>query len=251
MRIKISYGICSVMLLFFYVLTAELASAQRHEAPVGGNLLPDGFYITPTAAPGSIFQGLPTGLRPDGSADANGAVNTALSPDGTALLISTTGYNTDFYTQGPGGSPNLWAALDPLTGQPSTTMTPNAEWVFVFDVRGAQPVQKQLINVPNTYHGLLWDPSGARFYVAGGIDDRVEIFKNTNSGASADGNYVPDAPFVLLGHDQPEDVPIQQYPTGSCEEMVFWGSWPGLICFATELELRLWGGHLTSLYAVS
>jgi hypothetical protein len=39
-------------------------------------------------------------------------------------------------------------------------------------------VQKQLINIPNTYHGLLWDPSGTRFYVAGGIDDRVEIFKN-------------------------------------------------------------------------
>ena len=26
----------------------------------------------------------------------NGAVNTALSPDGTALLILTTGYNTGF-----------------------------------------------------------------------------------------------------------------------------------------------------------
>jgi hypothetical protein len=43
---------------------------------------------------------------------------------------------------------------------------------------------------------------------------------------------------------------VENMETGSCEEMVFWGSWPGLICFATELELRLWGGHLTSLYAV-
>ncbi|MFZ1049872.1 MAG: alkaline phosphatase family protein, partial [Candidatus Sulfotelmatobacter sp.] len=133
---------------------------------------------------------------------------------GTALLILTTGYNTDFYTQGPDGTPIVWPALDPLTGIPSTTTTPNAEWVFVFDVRGTRPKQKQLINIPNTYHGLLWDPSGTRFYVAGGIDDRVEIFKSTTTGASADGTYVPDAPFVLLGHNTPADVPVQQYPTG-------------------------------------
>jgi len=192
-----------------------LAGGQiRNAASVAGNLLPNGFYITPTAAPGSIFQNLPTRLRPDGSANANGAVNTALSPDGTALLILTTGYNTDFYTQGPDGTAILWAALDPLTGIPSSTTTPNAEWVFVFDVRGVRPKQKQLINIPNTYHGLQWDPSGTRFYVAGGIDDRVEIFKSTTTGASADGTYVPDAPFVLLGHNTPADVPVQQYPTG-------------------------------------
>lgn len=212
MRRKIRLS--AVLFSFLCLMTAALASAQKREAPVGGNLLPDGFYITPTAAPGSFFQGLPTGLRPDGSADANGAVNTALSPDGTALLISTTGYNTGFYTQGPDGTPILWPALYPLTGLPSSTLTSNAEWVFVYDVRGPQPVQKQMINIPNTYHGLIWDPSGTRFYVAGGIDDRVEVYKNANTGASADGNYVPDAPFVLLNHNLPANVPIQEYPTG-------------------------------------
>ncbi len=213
MRRKI--GSCAVLALLLCLMVSVLASGQRrNSAPVGGNLLPDGFYITPTAAPGSIFQGLPTGLRPDGSADANGAVNTALSPDGTALLIVTTGYNTGFYTQGPDGTAITWAALDPLTGIPSSTTTPNAEWVFVFDVRGATPVQKQLINIPNAYHGLVWDPSGTRFYVAGGIDDRVEVFASSTSGASADGTYAPDAPFVLLNHNQPADVPVQEYPTG-------------------------------------
>lgn len=213
MRRKI--GSCAVLALLLCLMVSVLASGQRrNSAPVGGNLLPDGFYITPTAAPGSIFQGLPTGLRPDGSADANGAVNTALSPDGTALLIVTTGYNTGFYTQGPDGTAITWAALDPLTGIPSSTTTPNAEWVFLFDVRGATPVQKQLINIPNTYHGLVWDPSGTRFYVAGGIDDRVEVFASSTTGASADGTYEPDAPFVLLNHNQPADVPVQQYPTG-------------------------------------
>jgi YVTN family beta-propeller protein len=215
MRRRISSCFCAALALLLCLVAPAWAGGQRQNlAPVGGNLLPDGFYITPTAAPGSIFQGLPTGLRPDGSADANGAVTTALSPDGTALLILTTGYNTGFNTQGPDGTPILWAALDPLTGLPSSTTTPNAEWVFLFDVRGAQPVQKQLINIPNTYQGLLWDPSGSRFYVAGGIDDRVEVYKSSGGGASADGTYAPDAPFVLLNHDQPADVPIQEFPTG-------------------------------------
>jgi YVTN family beta-propeller protein len=215
MRRKISFSFCSVVVLLL-CLMPELAGGQKSTtAPVGGNLLPDGFYITPTAAPGSIFQDLPTGLRPDGSANANSAVNTALSPDGTALLILTTGYNTGFNTQGPSGTPIVWAALDPITGLPTSTTTSNAEWVFVFDVRGATPVQKQLINIPNTYQGLVWDPSGSRFYVAGGIDDRVEVYQEaTTTGASADATYVPDAPFVLLGHNTPADVPIQEFPTG-------------------------------------
>ena len=205
-RVFLSLVICLV--------SAALAGAQRREAAVGGNLLPDGFYISPTAAPGSIFQGLPTGLRADGSADANGAVTTALSPDGTALLILTTGYNTGFYTEGADGTAILWPALYPLTGLPSSTLTPNAEWVFVYDVRGAQPVQKQMINIPNTYAGLVWDPSGAAFYVAGGIDDRVEVYSSPGGGASADGTYTPSAPFVLLNHNLPANVPIQEYPTG-------------------------------------
>ena len=205
------------LLTFLLCLTAPLfADGHRSSsAPVGGNRLPDGFYITPTAAPGSIFQDLPTGLRPDGSANANGAVTTALSPDGTALLILTTGANTGFNQENSTGTPILWPALDPITGLPTSTTTPNAEWVFVFDVRGAQPVEKQLINIPNTYHGLLWDPSGKRFYVAGGIDDRIVVYKEaTITGASADATFVPDAPFVLLGHNTPADVPVQEFPTG-------------------------------------
>ncbi|MFZ0799500.1 MAG: hypothetical protein WAM98_17085, partial [Terriglobales bacterium] len=215
MRRKISCCFCAALVLLLCLIAPAMAGAQkRNLAPVGGNLLPDGFYITPTAAPGSIFQDLPTGLRPDGSANANGAVTTALSPDGTALLILTTGYNTGFKTQGPDGTPILWDALYPLTGLPSTTTTPNAEWVFVYDVRGAKPVQKQKINIPNTYDGLIWDPSGTKFYVAGGIDDRVEVFASAGGGASADGTYTPDAPFVLLNHNQPANVPVQEYPTG-------------------------------------
>src|SRR5271163_589696 len=106
-------SLCAFLGLFCCLVASAWAGDQRPStASVGGNLLPDGFYITPTAAPGSIFQNLPTGLRPDGSANANGAVTTALSPDGTALLIVTTGYNTGFDTQDASGTPITWAALD-------------------------------------------------------------------------------------------------------------------------------------------
>jgi YVTN family beta-propeller protein len=216
MRGKMRLCFNSLLAFLLCVMVPVSASGQRRKAAalVGGNLLPDGFYITPTAAPGSIFQDLPTGLRPDRSANANGAVTTALSPDGTALLILTTGYNTGFNTQGPSGTPIVHPALDPITGKPTSTTTPNAEWVFVFDVRGKRPVQKQLINIPNTYHGLLWDPSGSRFYVAGGIDDRIFVYKASSAGASAAATFAPDAPFVLLNHNTPADVPIQEFPTG-------------------------------------
>ena len=215
MQRKLRFCFCAVLAFLACLIVPGLARGQTWDsAPVGGNLLPDGFRITPTATPGSIFQGLPTGLRPDGSADANGAVTTALSPDGTALLILTTGYNTGFNVQALNGAPITHATFDPITGALSKTTTSNAEWVFVFDVRGSQPVQKQLINIPNTYDGLLWDPSGSRFYVAGGIDDRIIIYKSNGAGASADGTYTPDFPFVLLGHNTPADVPVQEFPTG-------------------------------------
>ena len=44
--------------------------------------------------------------------------NTALSPDGTALLILTTGYNTGFNTQGPDGTPYYRAFVRPAHGSP-------------------------------------------------------------------------------------------------------------------------------------
>ena len=40
------------------------------------------------------------------------------------------------------------------------------------------------------------------------------MYASDTTGASADGNYVPNAPFVLLNHNLPANVPIQNYPTG-------------------------------------
>ena len=57
--------------------------------PWGPALLPTGQLITALAAPGSRFQRIRTGLRPDFNADANGAIASSLSPDGATLLVLT------------------------------------------------------------------------------------------------------------------------------------------------------------------
>jgi DNA-binding beta-propeller fold protein YncE len=185
------------------------ASCQAAATPVQ---LPSGFTITPLAAPGADFQRMPTHLRADGSADANGAVTEALSPDGTALLVLTSGFNTNFYTEQK--QKITHNVLDPVTGQPTSIITPNAEWIFVYDVRGATPVLKQSLMLPNSFHGLVWDPSGRRFYVSAGIDDRIYVFATKSAAGSADVSFAPAPPFISLGHDSAPARPLAAYDGG-------------------------------------
>ena len=133
-------------------------------------MTPTGFAITPPdAAPGSIFQSLNPHLAGDLTYTAGQASAAALSPDGRTLLILTSGYN--LYMGGP-------------TAERVPTMS--QEYVFVFDVSGAKPVQRQTILVPNTFLGLAWAPSGQTFYVSGGVDDVVyEYAKGADGYASA------------------------------------------------------------------
>jgi YVTN family beta-propeller protein len=173
----------------------------------GGALLPTGQIITPAAAPGTNFAPLATGLRKDGNADAAEAVTTALSPDGKTLLVLTSGYNKNFNDEETGNK-FQYPVLDPQTGQPSSVTTPKAEWVFVFDISSGSLLKKQQINIPNTYNGLTWSPDGKRFYVSGGIDDRVYVY--TLQGDQ----YVPDPPFILLGHNSDQTAPFPKYDGG-------------------------------------
>jgi YVTN family beta-propeller protein len=170
--------------------------------------------ITPTAAPGSLYLPLPTNLRPDDNANAGNAVSTALSPDGKTLLILTSGYNTGFSKVT--GKPIVYPVLDPITGRHTGKTTPNAEWVFVYDVSGPAPVQKQKLNIPVTYCGLVWDPNGSRFYVSGGVNDVVYVFKNSN------GAFVGDFPWVVL--HTPEQ--LANTPAGPVLDSFGFGSHP-------------------------
>ncbi|WP_218081877.1 beta-propeller fold lactonase family protein [Anthocerotibacter panamensis] len=217
---------CTLLLAGVLSLNSVAAYAAPTTRPVGTlpsgtALLPTGQVITPTAAPGSRFLPLQTGLRPDGTADAQGAVKTALSPNGRTLLILTSGYNSFFLNQTTGAA-LTFPVLDPLTGQPTTISTPNppdpnlggvggAEWVFVYDLSGGRTVKIQQINVPNTYNGLAWSPDGQRFYVSGGIDDRVLAYRRPTPATQS---FIPDAPFVLLGHNDNQTAPLPSYNGG-------------------------------------
>src|SRR6516165_12252413 len=117
--------------------------------------LPDGQSITPTAAPGAVFRPLNPGLADYPDFTAGQAVTSAISPDGTTLLVLTSGYNRNYGADGK------------VIPQDSN------EYVFVLDIAKGSPVQQQVIQVPNTYSGIAFSPDGMQFYVSGGKDDSV------------------------------------------------------------------------------
>lgn len=139
-------------------------------------LLPTGARITPTAAAGSAFRALNPGLPALPAFTAGQAVETAVSPDGTTLLVLTSGFNRNFAADGK-FAPGL-----------------SDEYVFVFDITGPQAVQKQALRVANTFLGIAWQPDGSGFFVSGGVDDDVHVFRRAGAGFAEDG-----AP-VKLGH---------------------------------------------------
>ena len=165
--------------------SAVLSNGQKSDTP--SVRVSTGQHITPYAAPGTQIQKLHTDFRSDANADGANAVTTALSPDGRTLLVLTTGFNYGFSKDD--GTPLEYPILDPTTGLSTGQTTSSAEWVFVYDVSGSAPVQKQKLNLPITDNGLVWDSSGAEFYVSGGANDIVYPFKKMN------GSFQPDAPF--------------------------------------------------------
>jgi DNA-binding beta-propeller fold protein YncE len=119
--------------------------------------------ITPLETSGASFQYLDTGMVVTDSFNpavpprewlAGQAVSTSVSPDFQTLAVLTSGYNRVFQGAFP--------LFDPLY---------SSEYIFIFDISNGAPVFKQVISVPNTYHGIVWDPSGQAFYVSGGMGD--------------------------------------------------------------------------------
>ncbi len=139
--------------------------AGQSPPPKGPFLLPDGQTITPYAIRGTVYQRLNPGLPDHPTYHAGQAVRTALSPDGNTLLVLTSGYNRLSYS---GGTNH---------GQPDPSAS--NEYVFVYDVSGAHaqsPVQTQVLQIPNSFCGMVWSPDGTRFYVSGGASDAVFSF---------------------------------------------------------------------------
>jgi YVTN family beta-propeller protein len=215
----------SAMVVLFAASTTLSAATTM---PVGGTdanaLLPTGQYLTATAAPGAIYQRLATGLRADGNADADSAMSSALSPDGKTLLVLTSGFNTGFDYQTSPYAPIDFPTYDPVTGQTSGSYN-QAEFVFVYDVSSGRPVKIQEIPIINTFVGLVWDPSGTKFYVSGAGDDRVLIFQASGSPVQ----YVPSAPFIILNHNSNDTAPVPTYNGGILANTVAGKAVPALV----------------------
>jgi len=141
-----------------------------------------GQQITPLAPTGSSFVLLNPGLSDNPEYVAGQAATSIVSPDGKTLLILTSGFNLVNASSG--------------AGEGSIISKDSTQFVFVYDISQHRPVQKQAIQVHNTYYGIAFDPSGKAFYVSGGMDDTVHIFVPGQNGMWAEQAGSP----VWLGH---------------------------------------------------
>ena len=137
-----------------------------------------GQQITPTAPTSSSFVPLDPGLADNPQYLAGQAVTTVVSPDGDTLLVLTSGYNM----------------LRDSSGQ--AIPADSTQFVFVYDISQHKPRQKQVIQVPNTYSGIAFDPSGKAFFVSGGVDDNVHFYAVGAEGRWSEEQGSP----VALGH---------------------------------------------------
>jgi YVTN family beta-propeller protein len=135
-----------------------------------------GQHITPLAPTGATFEPLNPRQADNPQYLAGQAVTSIVSPDGKTLLVLTSGFN------------RVYGADGKIIPADST------QFVFVYDISQPKPVEKQVIPVANTYSGLVFDPSGRAFYVAGGVDDNVHAYSLTN------GTWTEQGSPISLGH---------------------------------------------------
>jgi YVTN family beta-propeller protein len=169
--------ICLLCLMSACAALLSLAGvAQQKKRAPAAEELPTGMSITPLAARGSTLQALNPGLPdlPDFTVDH--PISTSISPDGNTLLILTSGYNRNNDAKGK-----------KIAAQTS-------EYIFVFDIQQAKPVQRQALRIPNAYVSLAWAPDGSHFYAGGGQDDNIHVFAHQEEYWSESGEP------VALGH---------------------------------------------------
>ena len=174
-----------------FALSGALAQAQTDveaKALLGQQELPNmGQHITPLAPQGSRFVAMNPELADYPAWLAGQAVSTVMSPDKNTLLVLTSGYNRVMRAS---GGPDAYGTYFDW---------PNSnEYVFIYDISTRVPVKQQVVQIPNTYNGIVFDPSGWAFYVAGGVDDKIHIVTRSAGGTWAEqpGN------FLALGHPE-------------------------------------------------
>ncbi len=119
-----------------------------------------GQQISPLAPQGSTFEPLNPDLADNPNWLAGQAATSLVSPDKKTLLVLTSGFNRVFRTD---GKPDAFGTY--------FNWPDSQEYVFVYDISTNKPVKKQVIMVPNTYYGMVFDPNGTAFYVSSGSGD--------------------------------------------------------------------------------
>lgn len=173
-------------------LCSIVSGAMAQSQPAPALALPNlGQQITPLAPSGARFQPLDPDLPYDPSFvegqswTVSNAVTSVVSPDRKTLLILTSGYNRVFNISViPPTTPLMWYPPE------------SNEYVFVYDIASPVPVKRQVLQFPNTYSGMVFDPSGTAFYVSGGPSDNIHVVTRTASGRWTD---QPDM-MLSLGH---------------------------------------------------
>ena len=168
---------------------AEMGKAPS-QALSSGELLPTGARITPLAMPGATFRTLAPDLPQLPDFVAGQPVEIAISPDGKTMLVLTSGYNRNF---GPDGKP---------------IATLSNEYVFVFDVAGREAIKTQVIQVPDTFLGMVWQPDSTGFLVSGGVDDNIHFY------ASQAGKFVEAGAPLSLGHKHGNGIGVKPMAGG-------------------------------------
>ncbi len=192
-------------------LTITLYNTSPTTPSVGQSVPNMNQFVTPLAPANSTFEFLDTGLQVSDPLNKNiptvewmagQAVSTAISPDGSTLLVLTSGFNRVFQADSLQWAPAL-----------------STEYVFIYNIAKHTPVFQQLVKVPNAYHGLAWDPIEANhtFYVSGGMGDwpydsaldNVHIFtQNQTTSVWAQAGELP------LGHMAGNGIPAANQGVG-------------------------------------
>jgi len=147
----------AAVLTVTFTLSNALSQVQPQPIPLPNT----GQQITPLAPPDSRFVTLNPRLPDHPNWLAGRAATTVVSPDHNTLLVLTSGYNR-VYTEGESTPPYPWYGPD------------SNEYVFIYDISRQVPsYTPQVLQIPNSYHGIVFDPSGRHFYVAGGPNDMV------------------------------------------------------------------------------
>ncbi len=179
-----SLAIASCFLLLVFPMSAEGDDREQGAQP---EVLPTGQTISPLAAPGAHLDWLNPGLADFPTFVASGGITTVISPDQQILLALTSGHN--------------------MLGGKGEKRQDAGQYIFVFNIASGNPVQKQVLSVPNSFAGIAFDPGGKKFYVGGGKDDNVHIFI-----LQGDGSWSETGSPIALGHDAGNGLGLKQNP---------------------------------------